>query len=171
VLLVDEAFHGYTDRATLAGQPGVVVTRAPAQLFGLPGIRFGFAVASGDLGARLSRARRTWTLSTPAADVGTYCLEQTAFVEETRERVRAERARLADALAPAYGVHPSDSQFLLLDVGERAVDDVVRRALERGVAVRDATTFTGLDNHVRVSVRRPAENDHLLYALDVADQP
>lgn len=171
VLLVDEAFHGYTDRATLAGQPGVVVTRAPAQLFGLPGIRFGFAVAAGELRDRLSAARRTWPLSGPAEAVGTHCLEQTGFVERSREQMRAERARLADALASEYDVHPSDSPFLLLDVGDRDVDAVVGRATERGVAIRDATSFQGLDNHVRVSARRPPENDHLLWALDVADPP
>lgn len=171
VLVVDEAFHGYTDRATLAGQPGVVVTRAPAQLFGLPGVRFGFAVATGDLGEQLAAARRTWTLSTPAADVGAYCLRQEAFVEDTRDRVTTERERIADALAAGYGVHESDSPFLLLDVGERDPSTVVERARERGVVVRDATTFRGLDNHVRVSVRRPPENEHLLYALGVGGPP
>jgi histidinol-phosphate/aromatic aminotransferase/cobyric acid decarboxylase-like protein len=171
VLVVDEAFHAYTDRASLAGQPGVVVTRAPAQLFGLPGLWFGFAVATGDLRDRLAAGRRTWTLSTPAADVGTYCLRQPGFVERTRERVREGRARLAEALAGAYDVHPSDSPFLLLDVRGRDPAAVAERARERGVVVRDATTFEGLDNQVRVSVRRPPENDHLLYALGVRDPP
>jgi histidinol-phosphate/aromatic aminotransferase/cobyric acid decarboxylase-like protein len=87
------------------------------------------------------------------------------FVAETRERVRAERERMGEALSGRFEVYPSDSPFLLLDVGEQDVDELVDWARERGVAVRDATTFRGLDSHVRVAVRLPEENDRLLEVL------
>ena len=164
-LLVDEAFLGFTDRPSLAGREGVVVARSLTKLFGLPGIRAGFAVATGDLGSRLQVARRAWALGTPAAAVGAHCMGCEAFVAETRERVRAERERMRAALDERFDVHPSDSPFLLLDVGERDPTDVVEAARERGVALRDATTFRGLDSHVRVAVRLPDENDRLLEVL------
>ena len=167
VLLVDEAFLGFTERESLAGTDGVAVARALTKLFGLPGIRAGFAVATGDLGAALRGARRTWNLGAPALATGEYCLRQDAFVRETRERVRLERERLRTALGERYGVTPSEAPFLLVDVGDRDVDRVIERARERGVAVRDARSFRGLDSHVRVAVRRPAENDRLLAALGV----
>ncbi|WP_144924803.1 pyridoxal phosphate-dependent aminotransferase [Halorubrum salsamenti] len=174
-LLVDEAFRGFTDRPSLAGAEGVVVARSLTKLFGLPGIRTGFAVATGDLGAALERARRPWNVSVPALSTGAHCMRQEGFIRETRERVRSERSRMAAALAERYGVTPSEAPFLLLDVGEvergRSVDRVVADARDRGVAVRDATTFRGLDSHVRVAVRRPAENDRLLAALGVGDGP
>lgn len=163
-LLVDEAFLEFTDRPSLAGTPGVVVARSLTKVFGLPGLRAGFAVAGGDLRDRLETARPAWGLSTPAAAVGAHCLARSGFVERTRERVRAERERLRAALADRFAVHPSVANFLLLDVdGDPTA--VCRRARERGVVVRDATTFRGLDSHVRVAVRRPAENDRLLDAL------
>ncbi|MFD1632333.1 threonine-phosphate decarboxylase CobD [Haloplanus ruber] len=165
VLLVDEAFLDFTDHRTLAGEPGVVVARSLTKMFGLPGLRAGMAVATGDLHDRLDAARPAWGLSTPAADVGTYCLRQTKFVAETRDRVRRERARMADALDPAYGVRPSAAPFLLLDVGDRAVADVLTAARADGIVLRDATTFRGLNSHVRVAIRRPAENDRLLETL------
>jgi len=172
-LLVDEAFRGFTDRPSLAGTEGVVVARSLTKLFGLPGIRTGFAVATGEFGAALERARRPWNASVPALSTGAHCMRQDAFVRETRERVRAERSRMATALAERYDVTPSEAPFLLLDVGAaaggRSVERVVADARERGVAVRDATTFRGLDSHVRVAVRRPAENDRLLAALGVRD--
>ncbi|QAU12948.1 aminotransferase class I/II-fold pyridoxal phosphate-dependent enzyme [Halorubrum sp. BOL3-1] len=178
VLLVDEAFLGFTERESLAGTEGVVVARALTKLFGLPGIRAGFAVGTGDLGAALRGARRAWNVSAPALATGEYCLRQGAFVHETRERVRRERERLRAALTDVgYAVAPSEAPFLLVDVVERDVDRVVERdvdrvverARERGVAIRDARSFRGLDSHVRVAVRRPAENDRLLAALDAGD--
>jgi histidinol-phosphate/aromatic aminotransferase/cobyric acid decarboxylase-like protein len=164
-LLVDEAFLGFTDRPSLAGEPGVVVARALTKLFGLPGLRAGFAVATGGTLERLLAARRTWNVGRPALDVGAYCMRQAAFVTTTRERVREERARMRAALSTRYRVYPSEAPFLLLEVGD--ADAVVRTARQRGVAVRDARTFRGLDGHVRVAVRLPDENDRLLAALGV----
>ncbi|MFB6305179.1 MAG: threonine-phosphate decarboxylase CobD [Haloferacaceae archaeon] len=164
-LLVDEAFLDFADRPTLAGTPGAVVVRSLTKVFGLPGLRVGFAVAVGDLRDRLATARPAWGLSAPGAAVGAHCLDRTAFVERTRRRVRRERERMRAALADRFDVAPSVANFLLLDAGDRPVADVRRRARERGVVVRDATTFRGLDSHVRVAVRRPDENDRLLAAL------
>ncbi|MFA1610337.1 threonine-phosphate decarboxylase [Halobellus rubicundus] len=164
-LVVDEAFLDFTDAASLAGRDGAIVARSLTKMFGLPGIRAGFAVATGELGSRLRAARPAWGLSTPAAEVGAHCLRQTAFVERTRERVASERARLRAALSTEYDVYPSDAPFLLLDVGDESVDRILERAREGGVAVRDARTFARLDSHIRVAVRRPHENDRLLDAL------
>ena len=165
VLVVDEAFLDFTDRPSLAGEGGVVVARSLTKMFGLPGLRAGFAVAIGELADRLSAARPTWGLSTPAAQVGIHCMRQTEFVDKTIERVRTERARMRDALAPSFGVYPSDAPFLLLDVGGRDVSAVLDAARERDMALRDATTFRGLDSHVRVAVKRPEQNDRLLALL------
>ncbi len=165
VLLVDEAFLGFTDRPSLAGQDGVVVARSLTKLYGLPGLRAGYAVATGKLGDRLATGRPTWALGTPAAAVGAHCMRQRAFVAATRERVRTERARMRGRLASRFEVSPSDAPFLLLAVPD--VEAVQEAAEAGGIAVRDARTFRGLDSHVRVAVRTPAENDRLLEALDV----
>jgi histidinol-phosphate aminotransferase/threonine-phosphate decarboxylase len=164
-LLVDEAFLGFTGRPSLAGTEGVVVARALTKLFGLPGVRAGFAAATGDLRDALVAARRTWNVGTPALAVGEHCMRQDGFVAATRERVRGERERMADALGDRFEVHPSDAPFLLLDVGERDVPTLVEAVRREGIAVRDATTFRGLDSHVRVAVRVPEENDRLLAVL------
>ncbi|AXR77285.1 aminotransferase class I/II-fold pyridoxal phosphate-dependent enzyme [Natrarchaeobaculum sulfurireducens] len=171
-LLVDEAFLGFTDLPSAASleREHVVVARSLTKLFGLPGLRAGFAVASGDSLAALETARRAWSLGTPAARVGAYCLCQKEFVIETRERVASERDRMARALEGRFDVHPSDAPYLLCDVGDRDVSNVVGTARERGVAIRDATTFRGLEGHVRVAVKNRAANDQLLAALEVLDK-
>ncbi|WP_435126814.1 threonine-phosphate decarboxylase CobD [Halobaculum sp. D14] len=170
-LLVDEAFLGFTDVDSLAGADGVVVVRSLTKLFGLPGLRAGFLVAAGDRLADLQTARRAWNLGAPAAAVGAHAMRQTEFVAETRRRVAAERRRLRTALTERHGfdVAPSDAPFLLVDVGDRDVDALTAAVSARGVAVRDATTFRGLDSHVRVAVRTPDDNDRLLEVLADVD--
>ena len=160
-VLVDEAFLGFTDRPSLAGTDGVVVARSLTKLFGLPGLRAGFAVATGSLLEKLRAARRTWNVGTPAAMVGVHSMRDRAFVEATKERVAEERGRMAETLSERFDVHPSDAPFLLLEVEDGGVDPLLIRARERGLVVRDARTFRGLDSHVRVAVRLPAENRDL----------
>lgn len=167
-LVVDEAFIDFTALRSLAGQPGVVVARSLTKVFGLPGLRMGFAVATGRIRDRLDAARRTWGVSAPAAAVGAHCLSDREFIAETRERVESERERMVDRLSTQFDVHDSEAPFLLLDVGEpAAVDHVLETARDAGIALRDARTFRGLDRHVRLAVRLPYENDLLLEALDV----
>ncbi|SDX99320.1 aminotransferase class I/II-fold pyridoxal phosphate-dependent enzyme [Halopenitus persicus] len=198
-LLVDEAFLDFTDASSLAPQPGVVVARSLTKVFGLPGLRAGFLVATGEWRDALETARPAWGLSTPAAAVGAHCLGQAAFLERTRERVASERDRMADRLASRFTVRPSDAPFLLVDVSaadvstadvstvngadvdaedrvdteDRAdadvdgVDALLANARAAGYALRDARTFRTLESHVRIAVRRPAENDGVLEALDV----
>ncbi|GAA0238633.1 threonine-phosphate decarboxylase [Haladaptatus pallidirubidus] len=165
-LLVDEAFLGFSEQESIAGQAGVIVARSLTKLFGLPGLRAGFAVATGSVRNRLEIARRAWTLGTPAAAVGTYSMGCTEFIAETRDRIRNERSRMRARLADTFDVHPSDAPFLLLTVSDRDPRAIVRAARKRDVAIRDATTFRGLDSHVRVAVRLPNENDRLLDILE-----
>ena len=172
-VLIDEAFLGFTDlpsAATLeADHEHVIVARSLTKLFGLPGLRAGFAAASGEQRDALETARRAWSLGTPAARVGAYCLRQDEFVRETRDRVASERERMAGALERRFEVAPSDAPYLLLDVGDHDVETVIESAREDGVAIRDATTFRGLDAHVRVAVKDREANDRLLAALGVLE--
>ncbi|MDS0297859.1 aminotransferase class I/II-fold pyridoxal phosphate-dependent enzyme [Halogeometricum sp. S1BR25-6] len=163
-LVVDEAFLDFTDDPSLAGKSGAIVARSLTKMFGLPGLRAGFAVATGGLGDGLDAARPTWGLSVPAAAVGAHCMRQSTFVEETKARVAAERARMRDRLEADFEVFPSDAPFLLLGV-DGDVDALLAHARERGFALRDARTFPTLDSHVRVAVRLPEENEALVDAL------
>ncbi len=165
-LLVDESFKGFTELPSMAGREGVIVARSLPKLFGLPGLRAGFAVGTGDYRDRLDTARPAWSVGTPAAAVGAYSMQQEAFIEQTRERVASERERMQAALSEQFDVYPSVGPFLLLDVGSsERVDELLERAREHGLLLRDARTFRGLDQHVRVAVRLPRENDQLLEVL------
>ena len=163
-LLVDEAFLDFTPDPSLAGTEGVVVARSLTKIFGLPGLRAGFLVATGRLRERLDVARPAWGLSTPASAVGAHCLGAPDFIEATRLRVDREREWLADRLADRFSVHASEAPFLLLETDQPA-GEVVDEARSNGVAIRDATTFRGLDSHVRVAVKRRHENEQLVDAL------
>lgn len=164
-LLVDEAHLGFTNRISMAGVPGTVVVRAPMATFGFPGIRAGFAVATGELLTALENGRPAWSLGVPGMAVATHCMADTEFLAETRQWASAERERVGAALSAEFGVHPSDSQLLVVDVGDRDPAAVVRRARDEGVAIRDVSNCRGLDSHVGVALKKPEANDRLVETL------
>lgn len=166
-LLINEEYLDYTGTPSFAETPGVVVVRSLTNVFGLPGLRVGYLVATGALRDRLAIARPQWNLSVPGAIVGEYCLRQPEFVERTRERIAEERQRVSDRLSKRYEVYPSDAPFVLFDTAPESVDSLVDRTRSHGIIVRDARTFDGLDSHVRVAIKRPHENERLLEAIGV----
>lgn len=93
-------------------------------------------------------------------------MQQSEFIRETRKRVVKERSRIRKSLPDKYQPHSTVAPFLMLHVQDGAVDTVVEYARKRGIAVRDATTFRGLDSHIRVAVRLPEENDRLIEILN-----
>ncbi len=90
-------------------------------------------------------------MSSVAQAAGLAALDDDAHVEAARAVVRESKAFLAERLETlGLAVTPSAANFLLVDVGDAAR---VRSALlERGIAVRDCTSF-GLPGHVRIGVR------------------
>jgi len=60
---------------------------------------------------------------------------------------------------------PSAAPFVLCDVGEPP-EGLLAACRQRGVVLRDATTFRGLDRHVRVAVRDRESTARLLSVLD-----
>ncbi len=166
IFLVDEAFLGFTDQASLTGQPGVAVIRSLTKMYGLPGIRAGYVVADGALRDRLAIARPPWSLGEPAAAIGSHVMRDNEFREETRERVARERAYLREGLE-AYGfdIHPSTAPFVLCNIGEDP-DDLLAACRDRGIVLRDATTFRGLETHIRIAVRNRESTEKLLAVLE-----
>jgi histidinol-phosphate/aromatic aminotransferase/cobyric acid decarboxylase-like protein len=169
LLVVDEAFLGFVAGTSVAGTPGLAAIQSVTNVHGLPGLRAGFVAATGETRERIETARLTYNLSSPAVAVATYCLEQSAFRERTAERVRTERSRLVERLeGVGFDVVPGDGPLVCFDAGPVGVDAVLEATRARDIAVRDARTYRGLDDHVRVTLRRPAENDRLLAALRAA---
>lgn len=173
VLVVDEAFAdavpGEPESVASERLPGLLVMRSLTKMWGLAGLRAGYALGEPELLTRLSQLRPHWPVGILGLEAVTACCERAA-VEEA-DRAAAEIAELRESLAAALeelpGVRvsrPATAPFLLLrlDEGERAREEL----RERGIAVRRADTFPGLDaNHVRVAVRAPRENEKLVAAL------
>ena len=173
VVLVDEAYHhfasggGYeTMMPLVASLPNLVVSRTFSKIYGMAGLRCGYAVAQPAMLARL-RAQKQWDspnlMGVVAATAG---LADQAYVETSRARIVAARDRTIAALA-ARGLSsiPSHANFFMVELGTD-VKPVIAAMRSRGVFV--GRPFPALPTHLRVTVGTDGEMTAFLDALAVA---
>ncbi|HJQ04295.1 MAG TPA: Rv2231c family pyridoxal phosphate-dependent protein CobC [Nocardioides sp.] len=170
VVVVDEAFldavPGERETLTAARETGLLVIRSLTKHWSIPGIRAGYVVGDPALVAELERHQPPWSVSAPALAATVACLTPTAR-DEAHARattIAGWRAHLQAGLDARGITHvPSQASFVLAQVGT----GVREQLRERGIAVRRADTFPGLDaSWVRIAVRPPDLTDKLLVALD-----
>jgi histidinol-phosphate aminotransferase len=156
-VVVDEAYAEYVDpavridrlRDVKAGAP-VVLMRTFSKIFGLAGLRLGYAVVEEPLAALLDVVQEPFNVNRAALAAGRASLRHPDLVETRRLANEAGRERLAEMLREA-GAEPCPSQanFLLVDVG---VDDLAltEALVRRGFLVRAGSEF-GLAGFVRIT--------------------
>ncbi len=165
LLVVDEAFvdllspeAGVCSRLPLA----TVVLRSFGKVYGLAGLRLGFAVAHRRLAHRIRAELGPWAVSGPALTIGTQALQDDKWLETTRARLLADGERL-DALlgAASCGILGGTPLFRL--VGHRHAANLAERLGEHGIHVR---TFTREAAWLRFGLPGSADEwSRLEYAL------
>ena len=170
VVVIDEAYLAYSgepscvDLALKPGNERCVVMQTLSKI-GLAGLRVGYLVGQGEMVRELEKVRPPYNLDTLAQAAATAVLRHGAeALAQHAKSVRAERARLAEALAarPDYVVYDSGANFVLVRVpSATALSAQLRQA---SIAVR-AYDRGLLADCVRITVGTPAENDRLLAAL------
>jgi histidinol-phosphate aminotransferase len=162
VAVVDEAYADYVEPGSRLGRERdveagarLVVLRTLSKLFGIAGLRLGYAVADPDLGRYLDVVQEPFNVNRAALAAGHACLAQADVIEQRRQTVAEARQVLCDRLREG-GLEPRPSQtnFVLVDTG---VDDaaLARAVAEEGLLVRPGGEY-GLDGYVRITVG-PAE--------------
>ena len=117
LLLVDETFVDATPDMSLAGEvaPGLLVLRSFGKFFGLAGVRLGFAIGEPALARLLRSALGPWAVSGPALAIGRQALADHGWIAESRRRLMAEAAALANEFARAgLSVVGGTALFLLV---------------------------------------------------------
>jgi histidinol-phosphate aminotransferase len=158
VVVADEAYADYVhpgsrlgrERDVEAGRP-LVVLRTLSKLFGIAGLRLGYAVVDPALARFLDVVQEPFNVNRAALAAGRVCLAHPERIEERRLAVAAARNVLCERLR-AVGVEPLPSQtnFVLVRTG---VDDGALAAAlaEEGLLVRAGGEY-GLDGYVRITV-------------------
>lgn len=167
LVVIDEAYFDYVTARDYASaipealaRPNVVVTRTFSKVFGLAGLRVGFAIGQEKTLLELRRAQAPFTVSTLAMAAA---IEAVRHPHRIRERVEANetgRQRLARELSMRQIEYvPSQTNFIFF----RPIPGVnlEENFLRRGVIVRPFG-----EDWLRVTIGTPEEMNRFLSELD-----
>ena len=151
----------------LERHPNLVLLRTFSKVYGLCGLRVGYALCGSEsFRTAVDQVRQPFFCNAAAQAAALESLNHQDEVTKRVERNLAERIGLEDGLRE-LGLEPAESQanFVWFDLGEERVEaDVMRGLAERGILVR-AGGALGREGALRVTVGTQAENERFLESL------
>lgn len=177
VVVLDQAYDEYLDESErynplqwLPEFDNLVISHTFSKIFGLAGLRIGFAFASAQLTDLMNRVRQPFNTNSIAQAAAVAALNDKAFLARSYQLNLEQRERLQQAFdAMQLPYLPSRGNFVLVRVGDGA--QVSRELLGRGIIVRPVGNYQ-LPEWIRVSVGLVEENTAFLDALaEVLNKP
>jgi histidinol-phosphate aminotransferase len=144
----------------------VVVLRTFSKIYGLAGLRVGYALAPEAVVTAIGKVRRAFDITTPAQEAALASLDSPEELER-RRRANDEARPQLEAILREHGldpVGPAVANFLFVELGEDS-RPFFEALLREGVIVR-ATHGFGAPEAVRVTVGTRDEHRFVSDALD-----
>ena len=172
--VLDQAYFEYIDdpdypdgiEAYLKAGRRVVVLRTFSKIYGLAGLRVGYAAASAAVVTAIGKVRRAFDITTPAQEAALASLDSPGELERRRLLNEQGRATL-ETILREHGlepVGPAVANFVFAEVGDDS-RPFFEALLREGVIVRPTQGF-GAPGAIRVTVGTDDEHRVLAEALE-----
>ncbi len=170
LVVLDEAYVHFAPgslRHLLKDTDRIVVLQTFSKAMGAAGLRFGYALAPVPLARELNKIKLPYSVNIFTLIAAEVLMRRWPALKEWITLLVNERERVASALAvfPGVKVFPSSANFLLAEFLERPPKDLFQGLVNRGILVRDVSSYPMLQRCLRISTGTPEENDALLQAL------
>ncbi len=145
----------------LSEHPRLCVLRALTKIYAMPGLRLGLLLSGNqELLQKMRQQLQPWNVSIPAQLAGEKAFAQKEYVKKTKRYIATERAWLVSEMRPlCESICPGEGNFILF----RAEPELGTELLERGILLRDCSSFAGLrKGDYRICVGRHEDNLTLL---------
>lgn len=172
IVVLDEAYADFADqadfpdsKALLTRYPNLVVTRTFSKLYGLAGLRVGYAVGSPELTSGADRASMPFNVNNLAQAAALAALSDVEHRDATLELVRSEKAFMGAQLTER-GIfnYPTQANFVCFEL-EQEIAGLWETIAKKGIAIRDLKSF-GLPKMARYTYGSRDNNLRLLEILD-----
>jgi len=177
MVLIDEAYHHYVGGSSSYSSfldqpfddPRVIVARTFSKIYGLAGMRIGYAVAAPDVARRLSSDRMQFGVSVVSARAAAAALDDSEYVrlgikrntDDRQEFMNQVNARMLRAL-------DSHTNFVMVNP-MRPPDEVIEHLKKNNILI--GPRIPAMDKYIRVSLGTPAEMREFWRVWDLMPVP
>jgi histidinol-phosphate aminotransferase len=161
-ILVDEAYHEYIEDPSYGTMipvaltnPRVVVARTFSKVFGMAGLRLGYAIGQVDTVRKMANYLLGNNANQLALIAATTAIQDTAHIAAEQRKNNEGRALARKFFESAgYTVHAAEGNFFMVDI-RRDSKAFKMECVKQNVAI--GRQFASLPNHARISVGTIAE--------------
>lgn len=169
IVFIDEAYVEFA-RSGVTGlvkeYENLIVGRTFSKAFGLAGMRMGYAVVPEWIAEEYMKVMTPFSMDVLSTAGGIAALNDKEHLNRSIRMVEKGRQQLSTGLGELCKVYPSDANFVLVDVSPRNAGDVSESLLEKGIIVRDCTSFRGAGRSlIRISVGKREQNQKVINAF------
>jgi histidinol-phosphate aminotransferase len=171
-VIVDEAYfeyveeNDYPDALQWLGEfPNLIVTRTFSKIYGLAGLRVGYAISSAEVSDLLNRLRQPFNANSLALAAATASLADEGFVKASLDNNQKGLRQLADYFdSKEISYIPSVANFLSVKFGRQS-DHIYAKLLEQGIIVRPLANYN-LSEYLRITIGTEQQLSVLMEKLD-----
>ena len=171
IVVIDEAYTEYVQDPEFPNAlewlhefPNLIVTRTFSKIYGLAGLRVGYAASSPEIADILNRVRQPFNVNSLALAAAQAALDDDAFLQDS---VAVNAAGLQQWFAACaernWEYMPTVGNFITINV-QRPAAPLYDALLHEGVIVRPLAGYQ-LPNHLRITIGTEAQNARCIAAL------
>jgi len=170
MVVLDEAYHEYLSKELQANTvswlkkyPNLIITRTFSKIYGLAGLRIGYALAHPSAADIMNRVRQPFNVNSLALAAATAALDDNDYVEQSAALNRQGMSQLEEGLSKlSLDWIPSYGNFVTVRVPNAT--RVYNALLTWGVIVRPLAAYQ-MPEYLRVTIGTEEENDIFLCVL------
>lgn len=172
--VIDQAYVAFTTEPLLKpsdidAHPNLILVQSISKAYKVPGLRIGYIMASKEITSQLAKYIIPWSINALAIEASKYILIHPAQFTLPVRKWQRETAEFIYQLNKIEEVEviPTNTTFFLVRLKKGRAADLKKYLLEnKGILIRDASNFRGLDeSYFRVSTRTSEANNLLVEAL------
>jgi histidinol-phosphate aminotransferase len=162
-VLIDEAYHHFPNPGSgyesFLDNPfpntHIIVARTFSKIYGLAGMRIGYAVASPEVAKRLASGFPGWSVSVVSARAASAALDDVEYVRMGVKRNADDRAEfIKQAKLRELEVIDSQTNFVMMNP-QRPPDEVIEHLKKHSILI--GPKYPALEKYIRVSLGKPDE--------------
>jgi histidinol-phosphate aminotransferase len=168
LVVVDEAYIQFGGESVidLTGEyANLVVLRTFSKVFGLAGLRIGMMIGSDELVSQFSKVKLPYNISQFVINTLDVLLDNLDVIDRHRDIILEEKQWLIKQLEemPELHLYPTAANFVLVKVDDSKA--LFNALVDRGVLIRDVSSYPMLENHLRISTGDRQANKILVNSL------